>query len=122
MVKIDKKTESRINMKKKLFFILILLALSGCKEKKAEEQEKTEPLVIEETSKNTIVTDEVSYLVSLKDSILSLSKIDEADEENVTSIEIDTKKYPVEDIEKLKNGIETSSLEEGYEILENFTN
>ncbi len=63
-----------------------------------------------------------TFLVRLESSTLTL--YDTRDEEPfvIKSININTSYYPPEDISALNAGIGAYSKEEGFEILENFTN
>lgn len=74
----------------------------------------------------TIVDEEIEetkkhYLLKNENNILSLYEISGEERRLIKETGIDTFFLPEEDIKKLNNGIQLSTIEEGFELIEDFT-
>ncbi|MBE7016191.1 MAG: hypothetical protein E7417_05170 [Ruminococcaceae bacterium] len=62
------------------------------------------------------------FVLTLEDEMVVMYRISDGDKNEIYSVKIDEEYYPPEDIKELKEGIVAYTIEEGYEIMENFVN
>ncbi|MDD6213612.1 MAG: hypothetical protein PUB42_00205 [Firmicutes bacterium] len=92
---------------------------------KPEENERrpvTNSAEIEEIPEPTETVSIIYYSIYFEDSALSMYEVNGEKRTLIKSIEINPNYYPPEDIYAFTKGINCGSKEEGFEILENFSN
>ena len=62
------------------------------------------------------------YLLTIEDERVIMYLISGDEKSEIYSVKIDDEYYPIEDIKALREGIVAYTVEEGYEIMENFVN
>lgn len=62
------------------------------------------------------------YILTLQEGKVVMYLVSGEQKREIYSIEIDEEYYPPEDMKALKEGISAYTVEEGYEIMENFVN
>lgn len=62
------------------------------------------------------------YLLTIEDERVIMYLISGDEKSEIYSVKIDEEYYPIEDIKALREGIVAYTVEEGYEIMENFVN
>lgn len=122
---------------KKLHYILIpavilcsAVVFTACREKDNEYRRRTQGQQqvlsneenIEDTPTISPTPESASFLVRLEGSTLTLYDTLGEEYTVLKTLNIDTSYYSYEDIKELNNGIPAYSKEDGFEILENFTN
>lgn len=123
-----KHEKGHIIMKVNRITIIMICAflLPACGKKKQNAKTVTPKTVLsqrlEQEQTEEKAPEIITYKVILTSNTLSLYEVNGEMKKLITSMEINPQLYPVEDIEKLKKGIEAYCKEDGYEILENFAN
>lgn len=82
----------------------------------------TNSVEVEESPEPTETASVIYYSIYFEDSALSMYEIDGEKRTLIKSIEINPDYYPPEDIDAFTKGVDCGSKEEGFEILENFSN
>ena len=70
----------------------------------------------------TLSPTQLSYVMRLENTTLTLYELKDGDESVVCAVNIDPSYYPFEDIQELNRGIPAYTKEEGFARMENFTN
>jgi len=116
-----------INKKMMIFVSCVGLVATGVMlfyaGEREEVKEDKQVYVREENVEDTARGEEhVFFEILLKDSTVTLFRIENGIRTQLDSLEIDINYYPDEDIRALTEGITAYNIEEGYKILENFAN
>ena len=104
------------------YFALTFFMLSACTEKNKEKTPNTSEVLHFESRDDDEVKEEFRYLLRLENETLTFYEITPTEERVLKAINFNKNYYPPSDIINLEAGISIKSLEEGYGIMENFSN
>ena len=98
--------------------------LFGCNRNKEDKNHQNSEVLNPQngTIDEPSATEEEKYLLRLENQTLTLYELSDLCERVIKSTNINKSYYPNEDILRLEEGIKAETLQQGFEILENFTN